>query len=355
MKFCLFHLMPYAPLDLDFDKKYPTRPGWRCRTAITIPSRAIILYNRYLDELELGDQLGFDVLCVNEHHQTAYGLMPMPGVIAGALSRRTKRARIAVLGRALPLLNNPLSVAEEYAMLDNITGGRLIAGFVRGIGVEYHSTGANPGEVARALPRGARPDPAGLDPDRAVRLRGQALPVPLREPVAAAVSAAASADLDSVAGLDRDDRVGLASGPQIHLSADVQPGGAGQALPRANTRKQREQLRLRGVARQARLGAADLCRRDTDESARREAKPHIEAMYNKFLRMPFEYLLPPGYTSVASMKKLRAGEGVLHLGRAARLRRIHPPRHVHLRQPGDGARRRSSITRRTSASTFWWR
>ena len=108
------------------------------------PKQGHLLYNRYLDELELGDQLGFDVLCVNEHHQTAYGLMPTPGVLAGALSRRTKRARIAVLGRALPLLNNPLNVAEEYAILDNITGGRLVAGFVRGIGVEYHSTGANP-------------------------------------------------------------------------------------------------------------------------------------------------------------------------------------------------------------------
>ena len=47
---------------------------------------------------------------------------------------------------------------------------------------------------------------------------------------------------------------------------------------------------------------------DTDESARREAKPHIEAIYNKFLRMPQEYLLPPGYTSVSSMKKLRAAK-----------------------------------------------
>ena len=51
-----------------------------------------------------------------------------------------------MLGRALPLLNNPLAVAEEFAMLDNITGGRLVAGFVRGIGAEYHSWGANPAE-----------------------------------------------------------------------------------------------------------------------------------------------------------------------------------------------------------------
>src|ERR1051325_5341687 len=71
-------------------------------------------------------------------------MMPIPGVLAGALARSVKRARLAILGRALPLLNNPLVVAEEYAMLDNLTRGRFNAGFVRGIGAEYHATGVNP-------------------------------------------------------------------------------------------------------------------------------------------------------------------------------------------------------------------
>ncbi len=110
------------------------------------PQKGAKLYNRYIDELVYADELGFDGVCCNEHHQNAYGLMPIPGVIAGALVRETKRCQIAVLGRALPLLTYPLSVAEEYAMLDNISNGRLIAGFVRGIGAEYHSTGVNPAE-----------------------------------------------------------------------------------------------------------------------------------------------------------------------------------------------------------------
>ena len=151
--------------------------------------------------MELADTLGFDGVCLNEHHQTAYGMMPIPGVLAGALARSVKRAKLAILGRALPLLNNPLMVAEEYAMLDNLTRGRFIAGFVRGIGAEYHAMGVNPVLLAGALRGGARPDRARLDRARAVRLRGQALPVQLREPVAAALSDAASADLDSLAGL----------------------------------------------------------------------------------------------------------------------------------------------------------
>ena len=49
-----------------------------------------------------------------------------------------------ILGRALPLVNNPIYIAEEFAMLDNLSKGRIIAGFVRGIGSEYHSSGVNP-------------------------------------------------------------------------------------------------------------------------------------------------------------------------------------------------------------------
>src|SRR5262249_22145523 len=110
------------------------------------------------DELVAAEALGFDGVGVNEHHQTAYGLMPTPGVIAGALARATHRAKIAVLGRALPLLNNPLNVAEEYAMLDNISAGRLIAGFVRRVrprpGRRVPLVGPHPGGTPRPFPGG---------------------------------------------------------------------------------------------------------------------------------------------------------------------------------------------------------
>ena len=68
-----------------------------------------------------------------------------------------------MLGSAFCLREHPLTLAEEHAMIDSITGGRLITGFVRGIGAEYYSIGRQPGVLARALPRGARPRRAGLD------------------------------------------------------------------------------------------------------------------------------------------------------------------------------------------------
>ena len=116
MRFFNFHLMPYAKVDLDAIQRNGS--AWVTFSNQNYdPVLGADLYHRYLDEMEYADQLGFDGVCVNEHHQTAYGLMPTPGFLAGALARSVKRADIAVLGRALPLLNNPLVVAEEYAML----------------------------------------------------------------------------------------------------------------------------------------------------------------------------------------------------------------------------------------------
>ena len=94
------------------------------------------LYQEYIDQLVYADELGFDGLTLNEHHQTAYGLMPSPNMIAAALTQRTSTAKICVLGNLIPLHDNPMRIAEEYAMLDNMSGGRLIAGFAVGSGPE---------------------------------------------------------------------------------------------------------------------------------------------------------------------------------------------------------------------------
>jgi alkanesulfonate monooxygenase SsuD/methylene tetrahydromethanopterin reductase-like flavin-dependent oxidoreductase (luciferase family) len=143
VKFSFFHLMPYPYLPDDFDEKYET-------SALTYPNKnfdprqGVELYDRYLDELEYADKLGFDGIAVNEHHQSAYGLMPSPNIMAAALARRTERARIMVLGNAIGIRGNPLRVAEEVAMIDLLSGGRVDSGFVRGIGWEYFGHSINP-------------------------------------------------------------------------------------------------------------------------------------------------------------------------------------------------------------------
>jgi alkanesulfonate monooxygenase SsuD/methylene tetrahydromethanopterin reductase-like flavin-dependent oxidoreductase (luciferase family) len=70
--------------------------------------------------------------------------MPSPNLMAAALTRRTSNARIMVLGNAIGIRGNPLRVAEEIAMLDLMSGGRIDSGFVRGIGWEYFGHSINP-------------------------------------------------------------------------------------------------------------------------------------------------------------------------------------------------------------------
>ncbi len=128
MKFHFFHLMPYPHLPPDFRDKH--RSVWvDVPSSLYDPVEGNRLYNEYLDELEFADGLGFDGICVNEHHQNAYGLMPSPNLIAAALARRTSRAKLVLMGNSVALYNPPIRVAEEMAMLDVMSGGRLVAGF----------------------------------------------------------------------------------------------------------------------------------------------------------------------------------------------------------------------------------
>jgi alkanesulfonate monooxygenase SsuD/methylene tetrahydromethanopterin reductase-like flavin-dependent oxidoreductase (luciferase family) len=128
MKFTWFNLMPWPHLPDDFREKH--RSVW-----VDIPSDLYDpevgnhVYHTYMDQLEYADALGFDGIGVNEHHQNGYGLMPSPNLIAAGLARRTSQAAICVIGNSIALYNPPIRVAEEFAMLDVISGGRLVAGF----------------------------------------------------------------------------------------------------------------------------------------------------------------------------------------------------------------------------------
>ncbi|CDZ56765.1 LLM class flavin-dependent oxidoreductase [Neorhizobium galegae] len=143
MKFNFFHLMPYP----DYDK---LPHEWPVSTHGIDSTRIQALYNEYLDEMVDAENYGFDWVGCNEHHFSPYGLMSNPNLIAGALARQTSKAKIAIVGNLLPLLN-PVRVAEEYAMIDVMSGGRLVAGFLRGIPHEYIAYNIPPSESRSRL------------------------------------------------------------------------------------------------------------------------------------------------------------------------------------------------------------
>ena len=138
MKLCMFHLMPYRDLPADFEKKYQS--VWVDPPYFELADSARIgqYYNWTLDELIHGAQVGMDGICVNEHHQNAYGFMPSPNLMGSALARATAESNCAIvqMGATLPTSNPPIRVAEEYAMLDCISGGRLVAGMPLGTSMD---------------------------------------------------------------------------------------------------------------------------------------------------------------------------------------------------------------------------
>src|SRR6185312_13502140 len=135
MKLMWFHLMPYTELPEDFKEKHPS--VWvDIHSSLFDPKRAHLMYNDFMDELEYAADLGYDAICVNEHHSNGYGLMPSPNLIASSLARRTSDATICVMGNSIALYNPPVRVAEEFAMIDVISGGRLVAGFPVGTSMD---------------------------------------------------------------------------------------------------------------------------------------------------------------------------------------------------------------------------
>ncbi len=301
MKFFNFHLMPYAHADLEAIARHGT--AWLTYSnKYYDPEKGAELYHDYLAQMEFADQLGFDGVCLNEHHQTAYGMMPNPGVLAGALARSVKQAKIAILGRALPLTNNPLTIAEEYAILDNLTHGRLIAGFVRGIGAEYHASGVSPAysqerfaEAHDLIVRAwTEPGPFAFAGKHYQFRYVNPWPRPYQTPHppiwipsqgsgstirwAARMRYTYCQTLSPIAAVARF----------FQLYRDEAEKAGYEASP--------DQLAWSNTIYVA----------DTDKQAIKEARPHLEALVNYFLKMPTEMLLPPGYTDVASMKRVRA-------------------------------------------------
>ena len=147
MKLMWFHLMPYTELPEDFKQKHPS--VWvDIHSSLFDPKRAHLMYNDFMDELEYAADLGYDAICVNEHHSNGYGLMPSPNLIASSLARRTSDATICVMGNSIALYNPPTRVAEEFAMIDVISGGRLIAGFPVGTPMDdCFAYGQNPSQL----------------------------------------------------------------------------------------------------------------------------------------------------------------------------------------------------------------
>jgi alkanesulfonate monooxygenase SsuD/methylene tetrahydromethanopterin reductase-like flavin-dependent oxidoreductase (luciferase family) len=131
----MFHLMPHRELPADFVQRYRSaylEPVW---FDVADPDRVGQYFNWTLDELLFAAQAGLHGLCTNQHHQNVYGFMANPSLMCAVLARQTNGQNVAIIqiGSTLPSTTPPTRIAEEYAVLDCISGGRLVAGFPTGL------------------------------------------------------------------------------------------------------------------------------------------------------------------------------------------------------------------------------
>ena len=126
-------IAPYPSGKLDFPNTYFN------------PQKAHVLYNQYHEQYAFADEVGFDGIMTNEHHANFGCMKPSANLDAAVISKVTKRTKIAILGNIIAV-NDPVRMAEEIAMLDCYSGGRIISGFVRGTAVETLLAGIDPTE-----------------------------------------------------------------------------------------------------------------------------------------------------------------------------------------------------------------
>jgi len=134
MKFGYYILNTYVP-ELDGD------------------SRSV--YSRWLEQIDAAESLGFNSLWVTEHHFRHFGgMMPSPSVILAAAAQRTKKMRLGASVSIVPM-HNPLRIAEEFAMVDQLSSGRLNFGAGRGMHpTEYAVFGYSWNDAQKRLPEG---------------------------------------------------------------------------------------------------------------------------------------------------------------------------------------------------------
>lgn len=152
MKISLFAQAPYRYLPEDFEKGHESV----CSVpySLTTSEGVYSSFRDFLDELMFGARSGFDAVAVTEHGQSSYDMVPNPDLVASALAYMTEAEGIDVaiypMGRSLGKSREPLRVAEEYAMIDVMSGGRLVPGVV--VGLSYDASinnGVPPLEVRR--------------------------------------------------------------------------------------------------------------------------------------------------------------------------------------------------------------
>ena len=304
-RFNFMHFLPYVHLPenhkefkslwVDFSNKYYD------------PKRGHALYQRYLSELVLADRLGFDAIVVNEHHNTAYSMMAAPNLIASAIIPQTRNAKICVWGTP-PNLEYPNRLAEEYAMLDVMSEGRLEVAFPLGTGMEYWANPINPTtarerhkeSIAIILQAWTQDGPTKFFGEFYTYRFLNPWPRPYQKPHPPCYI------------------VGTGSPETVELAAELGFGYSAVFVTKQRALELNRKLRERASSYgrtirpdQMPLGVITYVA-ETKQKAEDEGIEHIRYFFEDALRTTPEFLAPPGYLSIEQLKMRAALADKLH-------------------------------------------
>jgi alkanesulfonate monooxygenase SsuD/methylene tetrahydromethanopterin reductase-like flavin-dependent oxidoreductase (luciferase family) len=305
VRFNFMHFLPYVHLPenhkefkslwVDFSNKYYD------------PKRGHTLYQRYLSELVLADRLGFDAIVVNEHHNTAYSMMAAPNLIASAIIPQTRNAKICVWGTP-PNLEYPNRLAEEYAMLDVMSEGRLEVAFPLGTGMEYWANPINPTtarerhkeSIAIILQAWTQDGPTKFFGEFYTYRFLNPWPRPYQKPHPPCYI------------------VGTGSPETVELAAELGFGYSAVFVTKQRALELNRKLRERAASYgrtirpdQLPLGVITYVA-ETKQKAEDEGIEHLRYFFEDALRTTPEFLAPPGYLSIEQLKMRAALADKLH-------------------------------------------
>jgi alkanesulfonate monooxygenase SsuD/methylene tetrahydromethanopterin reductase-like flavin-dependent oxidoreductase (luciferase family) len=294
IKLYFFHHHHYIDIPEDHERYRATMVDFP--NTLYDPVKGHELYERHFRSVTRAAQLGFDGICLNEHHSMAYSMSPTVGLMAARYITATSDIPIMVAGTPLNL-QYPNRVAEEYALLDVVSGGRMEYAFPLGTGMEYW---ANEGTINPATARArfresldiilkawTEEGPIRYDGDFYTYRYLNVWPRPLQKPY------------------PKSFIVGTGSEETVQLAVDYGLGYSIVFVPIKNQLRAFARLRELAEERGRRVDPDDLIIvvmayvADTDEEAVREARPHIENFFSWFHRVTPRFLVPPGYVTTA--------------------------------------------------------
>lgn len=310
MKFTWFHLQGYRELPDDFEKRHESVWVNPPTNELCDPEAVSRFLNWNLDELDYAASLGYDGVGTNEHHQNAYGFPVSPNQTGYYLAKSTEDVGIVILGNTLPLYNPPIRCAEEFAYIDCLSGGRLVAGMPVGTPMDVaHCYGRHPPKSARAITK---------------RTTSSSAPGRVTKSSTSTDDSRSSATSTSGRSPPESAPTGLAC--RWRLGGDVGFRGRERLplqLPELQRTGRRETAdgRLLEVTDKAgrdtnpfRAGFAQIVMvGETDEEAERLYLEHARYFYAKSLHVGAQFAMVPGYSTQKSMRstvKRAASSGV---------------------------------------------